>query len=209
MSAGIQTHLLDVLGLLYRMQPDEEKQLAADLLDQSKQAWYTAIGEKAREYGYRGPVRYPSLGDLEYLKNLCRLDAQSIAATWNRDVARQLQKLYAANPRGNRYYYAKHMEAWVTQRSSWKSRQIATQTEQAARTYAIERFLQENGLRGGMYLFDGPPPVCGDCVQLYGMGPVDQRFVDRHRCPRHIGCTHEWRELRGPTAPPPADLWVG
>lgn len=209
MTTGVETKLLQVLALLYQTQPEEIQQIADDLMEQAKRAWRTALTEKAREYGYRGPVRDPSMGDLAYLRDLCRQDAESIAATWNKDAARQLQKLYAANPKGNRYYYAKNMEAWAKQRSEWKSRQIALNTEQQARSYAQDRFRQENGLRGGMYVLVGPPPVCGDCVDLYGRGPVNQRTVDHYRMPLHGGCDHEWKELKGPKAPPPADLWVG
>jgi hypothetical protein len=67
-----------------------------------------------------------------------------------------------------------------------------------------------NGMRGGLYLLAGPAPVCGDCVELFKRGPVDQRTVDRYPTPRHVGCTHTWEKVRGSVAaPPPGELWVG
>lgn len=202
--------LLRVLGLLYRQQPEETEQLARDLLSARTRAWRSAIAAEARRDGYTGPINPPRREDLAYLRDLSREDARSIAATWNRDVERQLQRLYEANPKGNRNYYIKHMEEWAAQRAEWKSRQIATQTEMSTWAYARERYYQENGMRGGYYMLEGPPPVCGDCVRLYGAGTVDQEFVQRNPAPVHINCPHLWALVRTPgLAPSPSELWVG
>jgi len=202
--------LLRVLGLLYRMQPTEVDDLARELLEARKRAWQAAIASEARKDGYTGPVNPPRREDLRYLRDLCRQDAQSIAATWNRDVERQLQKLYDANRRGNRHYYYKHMEAWAAKRATWKSRQIAVTTEFSTWAYARERYYEMNGMRGGRYVFDGPPPVCGDCVELFAAGVVDQAFIRKHPAPVHIGCPHLWAAVRTPgLAPRLSELWVG
>ena len=204
------TRLLRVLKLLYHQDAQDVKALADTLLVQRKAAWEAALRAEAAQYGYTGPVNPPRREDLRELKQMCKEDAQSIVRTWNRDVDRQLARLYDTNRRGNRFYYAKNMEAWAAQRDVWKARQIATYTEFSTSSYAQQRFRQMNGLRGGSYVFDGPPPVCDDCRVLYGLGVVGQEVVDANPTPRHVNCEHFWRLLPVTTvAPKPRDLWVG
>lgn len=204
------TRLLRVLKLLYHQDDRDVKDLADTLLVQRKAAWETAIRAEAAQFGYTGPVNAPRREDLAELKRMCAEDARSIVTTWNRDVDRQLARLYDTNYRGNRHYYAKHMEAWATARDKWKARQIATYTEFSTESYAQRRFWEMNGLRGAAYVFDGPPPVCDDCRYLYGLGGVGQEVVDANPTPRHVNCEHFWRLLPWTTdAPGPRELWVG
>lgn len=204
------TRLLSILRLLYHQGAAEMAQIEAQLVEARKRAWLTALADEAQRWGYTGPVNPPRLGDLAWVKAESRLDAESIVTTWNRDVDRQLDRLYAANYRGNRHYYAYHMERWAAKRDGWKSKQIATQTEMSTKNYALRRFYEMNGLRGGLSFFDGPQPVCDDCIDLYTRGPVPQTVVDRYPCQRHINCFHFWTVLRGSvSAPSPDELWVG
>lgn len=206
----IDSNLLRIMGLLYKQTVEDQQVIFDQLLEQRKTAWRSTIQREARQYGYTGPAEGPRYQDLDYIKDLCRQDAQSIVNTWNRDVERHLRQLFEVNPRGNRYYYAKHMEAWASERAAWKNRQIATQTEYTVVGYAKERFAQENGLRGALYTFDGPPAVCGECVGLFAEGVVDQAFVDAHPTPVHIGCPHTWKRIKGSVPSPYVrDLWVG
>lgn len=201
--------LLKTLALLYKMQADDQAALERDLLDRRKAAWRSALREKAREYGCTTAApRDPSGRDLSELRAMSADDAKSIAATWNRDVERQLQRLFDANPRGNRYYYYSRMEAWAAERATWKNAQIALMTEQSTRFYAQDRFRQENGLRGVRYLFVGPAPVCEICVRHFAAGLVDEAYVRRNPAPVHIGCPHEWKEQAGGIIPC-GEMWVG
>ncbi len=204
------TRLLRIMRLLYRQGEAEVQAIEAELVAARKRAWMEAIRNEARRFGYSGPVNPPRFQDLEWIRRESRLDAESIVRTWNRDVENQLKRLYRQNYRGNRHYYAKHMEAWAAKRAVWKSRQISTQTEYSTMGYAQRRFWQENGLRGARYVFIGPPPVCPVCVDHFARGVVDQLFVDRNPTPIHIGCDHTWKLLKGSVdGPPPEDLWVG
>jgi len=204
------TRLLRILKLLYHQTDEDVKALAETLLEQRKAAWESALRAEAAQFGYTGPVYPPRREDLAELRRMSEEDARSIVNTWNRDVDRQLARLYQANRSGNRYYYAKHMEEWATARDVWKSRQISTYTEFSTKQYAQRRFWEMNGLRGARYVFDGPPPVCDDCRSLYGLGVVDQVVVDANPTPRHVGCPHFWRMLPWTADPPPQrELWVG
>lgn len=203
------SRLLRIMSLFYRLSDDDVDGLERRLLEQMKRAWLETLREEARRYGYTGAVHPPRREDLAWLRAEARADAHSIARTWERDVERQLGRLYAANPRGNRYYYAKRMEEWAAARAVWKDRQIAVTTESKARAYARQRFAEMNALRGDRYVMDGPPPVCAVCVGYFAAGVVDQRFVDRHPLPAHVGCPHQWRALQTVPAPAPGELWVG
>lgn len=197
-----------LVGVLYEMQPEEVSALAVHLLAQRERAWQIALAEKARQYGCERTPRAPRDGDLRELARMSREDAENIAATWNRDAARQLQKLHAADPNQTPDTYARQMALWAQQRATWKLPQIALQTEQTARAYAQERFRQENEVHDVPYVFTGPPPVCAECVGHFAAGVVRLSYVREHPAPVHIGCPHEWRELPD-RALSCAEMWLG
>lgn len=186
------SELIQVMALIYRIQPSEVAQLEADLLERRKVAWSSALREQGRGYGCNKSPNAPRGRDLTELKAMSKEDAKSITTTWNRDVEKKLTSLYNANPKGNRNYYAKQMEIWATNRDKWKSLQIAMQTEQSTRHYAQERFLAENGLRGVGRIFVGPPAICKICLKHFSAGVVTQAYVDKNPAPVHMNCPHEW-----------------
>lgn len=202
------SRLTQIIALLYEMAPSDVSQLEGQLLEQRKAAWDTALREKATEYGCSGTPNPPSGADLQELKAMSHEDAQSIADTWNREVENQVERLYAADKYGSRYYYADRMDAWARDRGVWKNAQIAIQTEMTTRAYAVNRFLAMNGLRGGKFLFKGPPAVCEVCINEFAMGLVSQAYVDSHPCPRHIGCPHTWEEAKIRDLPCD-EMWLG
>ena len=202
------TDLIRIMTLLYQWQPEEVQVLEDELLERRMQAWRTAIEEQARQFGCNVNANDPSGGDLRALRAESGVDASGIVNTWNADVERQLERLYDANPRGNRTYYASNMETWATQRSRWKSRQIGLQTVQSTRGYAVQRFIEENPVRSPRYLFVGPPPICRVCVEHFAAGVVDQAYVDRNPIPVHPFCPHEW-QLQTAQRLDCRNIWVG
>ena len=199
--------LLTVLALLYQMQEADIRALAEELLERRKAEWRTALTELARQHGCNRTGESPRLGDLDMLRRMSLDDARQIAKTWNRDVSGQLRKLYDSNPRGNRFYYYSNMEKWATARAGWKNPQIAIQTAQTTRWLAQNRFRELNGIRA-YYVFTGPPPVCAVCVGLFGAGVVSEGYIQANPAPVHIGCPHEWKEVR-PERIPCSEMWVG
>lgn len=202
------SQLTRVIALLYRMESADVKELAAELLDARKRAWDTALREQAALHGCTGrrPAP-PRKDDLAELKRQSNDEAQGIAATYNRDVEREIERLYDANPRGNRQYYMTNLERWAGERAAWKNVQIAINVEQSTRYYAQQQFASKNNLTR-RYKFVGASPVCRECMRLFGMGIVTQRIVDLYPCPRHVGCPHEW-EVVNPKLINCADMWLG
>jgi len=210
MSDDGRTKLQQVIGLFYQMQPEDVDALEASLLEQEKRAWRTALAEKAQQYaGRRLAPRDPSGADLRQLREWARRDAESVARTYNREVGRQIQRLFEANPRGNRVYYAKHMEAWAQARGAKHMPMVALNTVQQTREYAKERFRAMNGLRPRGFVLAGPPPVCEECNEAQAAGVVDESYIHRHPMPAHFRCAHEWEEVPGARAPALRDLWLG
>lgn len=201
------SRLLKIMTLIYKWQPEEVKDLEADLLDQRKAIWREAIEEQAAKVGCTKRANDPRLKDLRELKIASREDAKSIAATWARDVERQLARLYDQNPRGNRRYYAKHMNAWAAQRGMWKNAQIGLMTNQTTRYYAQQRFRAENGING-RYTYEGPVPVSEECIMRTAAGYVDSEYVRRHPTPAHVNCPHEWVMSKYPKLEC-SEVWVG
>lgn len=204
------TRLQAIMRLLYQMQPEDTARLETELLSQAKQAWRTALREKAQQYtGRRLAPRDPSGEDLDYLKELARSSAASIARTYNKQAANQIARLFTANRRGNRNYYRKHMEEWAARRASWHSPATAAHIVQTTREYAKDRFREMNGIRPRGFVLAGPPPVCPVCIEAQGAGVVDLAYTRRVPMPAHFRCQHEWEEVSAGRRLKPSELWLG
>lgn len=202
------TRLQRIIRLGYAMQPEDEKALAGQLLSQRSTAWRGAIEDEARRLGVKRPVGPPRGVDLDDLRRMSLEDARSIVRTYNADLQSEIQRLYAANPRGNRQYYISNLERWHAKRSEWKNRQIALQTNKTARYAAQQRFKELNRITT-QYRFTGPAPVCDDCAAQFAAGVVDQKHVDRNSTPLHPNCPHEWAMVAPRAGVPLDELWIG
>ena len=200
--------LLQIIALLYKMNAQDRQDLEAQLLAQRKRVWRQALADEARNYRCNKTPRDPSAGDLADIKFMSAEDARSIVNTYNRDVERQLVKLYNANPRGNRYYYAKQMEEWAAARALWKIPSISLNTETITREFALVRFREMNLPNDLVYIFTGPPPTCEVCVAEFAAGLVSYTYIRQHPCPRHVNCPHSWKPVRRPRIDC-EDLWLG
>jgi hypothetical protein len=200
--------LLQIIALLYRMTDEDTQALENELLAAKKRAWRTTIEDEARQMGYNIRARNPSGVDLRELKAQAKADAKSITQTWHKDVERQLAKLFKANPRGNRAYYAKNMEAWAAKRATWKDASIALNSEMQTIQYAKSRFWQNNGLRGDRFAAGGPAPTCKICIRIFGAGVVTYAYTQRHPFPAHVNCPHSYVRV-GRAKVPLDQLWIG
>lgn len=203
------TRLQRIIRLAYEMQSEDRDELEDTITKQRAAAWRDAIEDEARKVGVSRSARGPSGQDLRELREMSRADAQSIYETYNRDLEREIRRLFDANPRGNRNYYIKNLEEWAERRASWKNRQIALMNNKTARYHAQQRFWDLNGARKRRYRFDGPAPVCDDCADMFAAGEVDQRFVDQNPTPLHPNCPHEWKSVGFKLNVAPEDVWMG
>lgn len=189
------TPLLKTLSLLYSMQAADTDALFDTLMARRVDEWVRSISQELARYGCPSPAKAPTGENLQELVRLSERDAKSITSTYNRQLQAELQRLYTANPRGNRQYYYSNLEAWAAKRDRYKVPQIALQTASTTREYAQRRFRAENAI-GGKYVFSGPAPTCAKCTQLKAMGAVGINVVQRYGNSQHINCPHEWVEIR-------------
>jgi len=203
------TKLQRIIRLGYEMQTEDRDELAQSLLKQRAKAWRGAIEEEAHKAGVTRKAQGPRGRDLDELRQMSVSDAQSIYTTYNRALENEIQRLYTANPRGNRRYYIKNLDTWTRERAAWKNRQITLQTNKTARYHAQQRFWDMNGARERTYRFSGPAPVCDDCAAMFAAGVVDQNFVDATPTPLHPNCPHEWKSLGFRLNVPKQDVWMG
>ena len=107
------TKLQRVIRLLYEMQTEDRDEHAQTLLKQRAKAWRGAIEEEAQKAGVTRKAQGPRGRDLDELRQMSVSDAQSIYTTYNRALENEIQRLYTANPRGNRRYYIKNLDTWT------------------------------------------------------------------------------------------------
>ena len=203
------SQLTQTVALLYRMQPADRDKLYAQLVDARKRAWTAALQQQLVKNGCRSiPIHYPRGEDLQWVNDISATDADSITATWNSDVERKIEKLYADNPRANRNTYFSNLEAWSAERNVWKLPQVALMTEMTTFAYANGRFEDMNYPGGLKYLFEGPAPTCERCINLFAAGEVDRAFKLAHDTPIHGNCPHYWVVVNAPKVDC-AKLWLG
>lgn len=204
------SRLTQIIALLYKMTDDETVALQEDLLKQMTRAWQRGINDEARKFGCStGRANAPRGEDLREMKSFAKRDAESIAKTYNRDVVREIERLYALNPRGNRRYYTVNMERWILRRNAYKAPQIALMTETNIRQYARQRFWKMNQITAG-FRMTPLTATCKECIRIIARGTVSQAFMEKYPCPRHIGCIHEYSTVNVKPARIPCNrMWLG
>lgn len=203
--------LREIIKLLYRMTAEEQRETAAEILDERKAVYGAEMRELIRQVGCDRPPRPPSRESLVTLRQRSDEDVASIAQTWDREMETEVDRLYVVNPRGNRYYYYHHLERWAAARRVWKDQQISSMTVGFARDLARQDFVFFNGLAllGATYHLGGPAPKCVDCVELMARGEVEERVVNQNPMPLHVNCWHQWVLTALPRRVVCEELWVG
>lgn len=202
------SRLTDTIALLYRMHDADVRALEDQLLEARKRAWATALRQEAAAHGCAKVPNAPRRDDLAELRRQSRDDARSIARTYNAEVTREIERIYADNPRANRNVYFSRLERWAAERDAWKRQQIALVADTTAAEYAREQFRRYNYTGEEQYVFAGPPPTCEDCASRFAAGIVGRTYIERYPAPRHIGCPHSWTPVRRPRLDC-RDIWLG
>ena len=200
--------LTDILLLLYSYQTDDVDNLTTTLTERRKATWINTLRDLARTHGCNQYPGIPKGADARDLERQSREDALSIAATFNRDVQREIERLYAANPRGNRIYYFKRLEAWAKKRASWKDASISLNTDGAARYLATTRFYEQNPQLSRSFVAAGPPPTCKICIRIFAAGVVNLDYMRKRGLPAHINCPHFYKSA-APVRAQCGSLWLG
>lgn len=200
--------LTDAIYAAYAYDASDTEKLTRQLNERYRATWINGIQDLARMHGCNQYPPTPKGEDAKYLRSLAERDAESISNTFNRELRNQIERLYAANKKGNRTYYTSNLAKWQAKRDLWKVYQISLATDSNARQYAFTRFYAMNNQIARMFVASGPPAVCKICMRLFAAGLVDYEFTQRNGFPAHINCPHLWAAA-APVKVECAKLWVG
>ncbi len=187
----------------------DESSLITSILAQRNDTWRSTLTSEARAAGSSKSGIGPTGKDASHLSRLSRDDAASIVNTFDRELNNLIDRLFDANPTGDRAYYIAEINVWSAQRADYKDRFIANMNRTTARTYAQARFNEENKSGEALSLFVGPPPRESVCAGHFAAGLVDRTYVERNPTPIHLGCPHGWETQVTRIGVPLAKLWVG
>lgn len=202
------TALTDSIYDAYAYDDADTEKLIRQLRERMFATWTNTLSDLARTHGCSRLAGTPKGENAKYLRGLAERDGQSISNTYNRDLRAQIEKLYAANKKGNRTYYTSNLAKWQKRRDEWKVWQIALATDSNAREYAFQQFYKHNQDIAKRFAASGPPAVCKICLRLFAAGVVDFMFTQLNPFPAHIGCPHTWKAV-APARVSCEALWLG
>jgi hypothetical protein len=192
----INTALIRAIVENYSMSEGDINALLQSITRQLTVVYRQVIQAQLTLYSCQKTVSGPDSRASKWIDDKALKDARGIANTYQRELENKVQSLYLANRRGNRNYYSSNLNTWFASRSIRKSRDISLNTMTAAREYAKDRFITENGIEG-KFVLTGPPPVCKDCIRIKGYGAMTykQTRMKNRRLPAHPGCPHTYQAL--------------
>jgi hypothetical protein len=165
------------------------------ILRQLSTVWRETITDELRNVGAQGSGVGPNGRDRRYLARIARRDARSVVDTYNRELRNQVRNLISEGY--DKQGIEDKVRAWQVQRRDFKSEQIANMNRANARSYAQQRFDDENDIASGGFIFDGPAPRESVCAGHFAAGVVDREYVRNNPTPIHINCPHWWRRTGG------------
>jgi hypothetical protein len=203
--------------LLYRLlhqatRQEEEytKSLQAELLSERIRFYEDELTSQAARVGCpnrRGHLTNQAI--IDQLNELSRRDAESIANTYNRDLAATIARIGKDAPGAGRAEFRKRLAAWEEKRASWKNPQIALYTEMSARSLAQQHFYERNHITGTAVLRP-ERAVCPVCIGWVLRGKVPLEEAEKHPAPYHVNCPHYWLTMPDKITPEEcAGLWMG
>lgn len=136
-------------------------------------------------------------------------DADSIVASYNYDLAAQIEAIRAATPTANRHTYAARLTEWSAQRAQWKDVQIAQYAEGTARGRAQSDFAAYNDTTGYAVL-EPTDAVCPICLGWIARDKVPISVAVSEPPPYHPNCPHRFVQYPHRIALDECyNLWVG
>jgi len=204
------TRVQILVHLAMRWTLDDEERIRSELLRQRRAFYEAELTAQAARVGCPGKRALLREGpELKALNEASRADAESIVNTYNYDLARAILDIAEAEPRANRWVYAKRLQKWESERAAWKNEQIAHHTELSARAAALHDFYQYNRMRG-MAVLRPEEAVCPVCQGWIERGETPLEVATANPPPYHVNCPHFWEtDPERVSKTECAELWVG
>jgi hypothetical protein len=194
--AQVQSIIITKIFEHYRMLEGDVLALNQQITQQLVATYKMTIQSQLTLYGCQKLATGPDQAAQRWIDAKAAKDSEGISATYDRELKNKIARLRQDAPRGNRFYYLKALDEWINQRNAFKVPSISLNTMTAAREYAKDRFITENGIEG-KFVFTGPPPVCKLCIRVKALGPIPYRQtrLARNRLPQHVNCPHTYQQL--------------
>lgn len=202
------TRVQKLVHLAKRFALDETERLRSELLRDMRLAYQDELTIQASRVGCEHKRGQLSNGPiLSEINALAEERAGQIANTYNYDLSIAIQAVADKNPRANRHYYARELDAWDQARSEWKNPQINEHQSGEARALAQRHFYQHNGQLGYAILIPRTA-VCPICQGWIDRGKVPIRVAINNPPPYHPNCPHLW-DMYPDKAIDCGTLWMG
>jgi len=200
-----------LVHLAARYDDVDMERIRTELLSMRRRAYNDELGIQAQHVGCAGRVGRLGNGDiLSRLNDDSKRDALSIANTYNYFLAVEIIRAGQANPRGNRFYYARAVRDWTPTYWQHKDPVIVTTTDKTARAAALQDFYRYNASSLGTAKLEPRTAVCPVCLGWIARGIVPLRVALNNPGPWHPGCPHVWDTRPDKVAKDECpNLWMG
>ena len=183
------TNVQRLVHLAMRKDVVDEDDLKTALTKQRRRAYEDEISIQLERLGCKKSGRLSGGPALSELSDLSRVDAQSIVSTYNDDLAKEIARIGAANPRANRNTYAKALKVWDEGRATSKGKQIAQYTDSTARRVANKDFFALNDV-AGVATIAPSTAKCPVCAGWIARGELPLQEIVANSPPYHPNCNH-------------------
>jgi uncharacterized tellurite resistance protein B-like protein len=139
---------LCAVELLFRMNRADTAALATELFQSSVRLYNSTVNAQLEALGKPASFRLTNGQELKRLKAQAIQAAASIADTYNKDLAKKVDAVVAAEGRLglNRRTLAKRLADWDASRSEWKTRAIASAEGPRVRLRAVQAWAEASGI---------------------------------------------------------------
>jgi len=202
--------VMKMVHLAIRRDTFDVEETRVELLRQRRAAYNDELTRQAAAVGCpgrRGILTNNSI--LSELNEMCQKDAESIANTFNYDVAGAIVAIRSDVPTANRHTYAARLRKWNVNRSDWKVPQITEYTDSSARSMAQRDFYRYNDAEGVAVLHPRSG-VCPVCIGWIARKEVPLAVATANPPPYHPSCPHYFVTYPNVVAKSECpNLWMG
>jgi len=188
----------------------DEKRVQAALLSMRQKSYNDELTIQAQNAGCHGVTGKAGAVILEQLDAQGKLDAASIANTFNYFLSIEITRAGERQPGASLEYYARTIANWMPSYWNYKDPVIVTTTDGSARAKAQQDFYIHNAAVKGVAKLEPRSAACPVCAGWSARGMVPLRVAMNNPPPYHVNCPHLW-DTRPDTLPREACplLWMG
>jgi hypothetical protein len=175
------------------LEQSEINQLTRSVRDRYIKGYQDFLTQALSKAGCSGVGKRPTGRDLTAINNMVSRDVDSIVNTFNLGAQGLVRRLTNQHPDWSRTQYRAAMNDWQENRLSGKNNQIILASKTNAAEYARQRFINENELDAGLWVWDASPPIVfnshAECIRRVRLGGVPWSVAEGWQ-KTHPNCRH-------------------